>query len=151
MPMSESSASSSASSASSAGPELPRRTVILTAAAMPLVACGKSGDGPAPAATSAAAGQVLATTAEVPVGSGVIAHGTLISQPTAGVFEGFVARCTHAGCALGLRDGKAICPCHGSRFNLDGSVAQGPATEPLASRQVTVRGGEIVADPSPSQ
>lgn len=141
--------------------DLPRRTIlgaaVAGAAAVPLAACSKSADAP-PAETTQKAGQVLAATAEVPVGSAIVAHGTLISQPSPGVFKGFVAKCTHAGCAVGVRDGAVICPCHGSRFNFAGAVTQGPATEPLTPRAVAVQGGEIVvaeansaaADPSAS-
>jgi len=127
--------------------DLPRRTIlgaaIAGAAAAPLAACAKSAEAP-PAETAQKAGQVLATAAEVPVGSAIVARGTLISQPSPGVFTGFIARCTHAGCALGVKDGVAVCPCHGSRFAFDGAVTQGPATEPLTPRAVAVQGGEIV-------
>jgi Rieske Fe-S protein len=127
--------------------DLPRRTilgaVVAGAAATPLAACGKGADS-VPAETTRKAGQVLAPAADVPVGAAIVAHGTLISQPSPGVFEGFIARCTHAGCALGVRDGAAICPCHGSRFAFDGAVTQGPATEPLTPRAVAVSNGEII-------
>jgi len=127
--------------------DLPRRTilgaVVAGAAATPLAACGKGADS-APAETTQKAGQVLAPAADVPVGAAIVAHGTLISQPAPGVFQGFIARCTHAGCALGVRDGAAICPCHGSRFAFDGAVTQGPATEPLTPRAVAVSNGEII-------
>lgn len=79
------------------------------------------------------------------MGEATIVDGTLITQPSAGVFKGFVARCTHAGCALAIKNGGIECPCHGSRFELDGAVARGPAVEPLVSRPVTLRNGEIVA------
>ncbi len=122
---------------------LPRRTVLIGAAAAPLAACAKAGESTPSAPPTA--GQVLASTAEVPVGSATVVDGTLIAQPQAGVFKGFVARCTHAGCALKVSDGAVVCPCHGSRFAFDGSVERGPAVEPLVVRAVTVRGGEIVA------
>ena len=127
--------------------DLSRRTIlgaaVAGAAAAPLAACATSADTP-PAETTQKAGQVLATAAEIPVGSAIVARGTLISQPSPGVFKGFVARCTHAGCALGVKDGVAVCPCHGSRFAFDGAVTQGPATEPLTPRAVAVQGGEII-------
>jgi hypothetical protein len=142
--------------------DLPRRTVLGAAIAgaaiaTPLAACSRSADTPA-AETTQKAGQALAAVADVPVGSAIVAHGTLISQPSPGVFKGFVAKCTHAGCAVGVRDGAVVCPCHGSRFNFAGAVTQGPATEPLTPRAVAVQGGEIVvaeansaaADPSAS-
>ena len=126
-------------------PDVTRRTILIgVAAAAPLAACSKPAtvSGP-PAPTS---GQPLTAVADVPVGSGTIAGGTLITQPTAGVFKGFVARCTHAGCALTtVKDGAALCPCHGSAFGLDGEVLRGPAMAPLTPRAVTVRGGEVVA------
>lgn len=108
----------------------------------PLTACGKTATPSAsPPPTQ---GQVLTAAADVPVGAATIVDGTLITQPTAGVFKGFVARCTHAGCALGIKNDAIECPCHGSKFELDGSVSRGPATEPLTARPVTVRGDEIV-------
>ena len=125
--------------------ELSRRTAIIGAAAVPLAACGRRPESP-PVATSPSPGQNIIAVAEVPVGSGAIVDGTLVTQPTAGVFKGFVARCTHAGCALSkIVDGTITCPCHGSAFGLDGQVVRGPAETPLQVRTVSVRGGEIVA------
>jgi Rieske Fe-S protein len=88
---------------------------------------------------------VIAKTADVPVGSGVIVDEIVVTQPSAGEFKGFSAICTHKGCTVDkVADGTIDCPCHGSKFNLDGSVANGPAAKPLESAAVTVQGDSIV-------
>jgi Rieske Fe-S protein len=100
---------------------------------------GTGAPGPAPAANA------IAKTSDVPVGSGVIVDEVVVTQPTAGVFKGFSSTCTHAGCTVNkVADGTIDCPCHGSKFNLDGSVANGPATRPLEAKTVTVQGDSIV-------
>lgn len=40
--------------------------------------------------------------------------------------------CTHLGCKIRTEsNNRLVCPCHGSAFDLDGSVLQGPAVRPL--------------------
>jgi Rieske Fe-S protein len=45
-------------------------------------------------------------------------------------------RCTHLGCLLRFNAAERSwdCPCHGSRFDVDGRVLEGPATQPLERR-----------------
>jgi Rieske Fe-S protein len=87
----------------------------------------------------------LVKTSAVPVGSGVIVGEVVVTQPTAGVFKGMSAVCTHQGCTVSeIVDGTIKCPCHGSKFNLDGTVAQGPAKKSLEAKTVKVQGDSIV-------
>jgi glycine/D-amino acid oxidase-like deaminating enzyme/nitrite reductase/ring-hydroxylating ferredoxin subunit len=46
--------------------------------------------------------------------------------------------CTHMGCRLNWNNGDTSwdCPCHGSRFDVDGSILDGPAVTPL--KQIAV-------------
>lgn len=136
-----------------------RRTAVagagVAAAAVALAACGSSDSGssetssataqepsPAPANSSA---QVIGQTSDVPVGGGAILSGVVVTQASAGSFSGFSNVCTHAGCNVNSVSGGTInCPCHGSKFNLDGSVANGPATRPLDPVAVAVDGQSIV-------
>ncbi|MEV4756181.1 Rieske (2Fe-2S) protein [Micromonospora sp. NPDC049559] len=122
-----------------------------------LSACGTDGSGDGTAApeggdtTTGGAqpggGDVLAKTADIPVGGGAIfaAKGVVVTQPTAGDFKGFSAICTHQGCPVASVDGGTInCTCHGSKFSIaDGSVKTGPATKPLAAKNVSVEGDNI--------
>ncbi|HJQ43236.1 MAG TPA: FAD-dependent oxidoreductase [Jatrophihabitantaceae bacterium] len=54
-----------------------------------------------------------------------------------GTLHGVSLRCTHMGCLLRFNSAETSwdCPCHGSRFDVDGGVLEGPATAPLESRE----------------
>ncbi|KAA0024117.1 Rieske (2Fe-2S) protein [Antrihabitans cavernicola] len=132
---------------------LSRRAVVagvsLAAAVAGLAACGSSdsGSGSASAAPASAGSTpaALGKVSDVPVGSGAIFGEVVVTQPAAGEFEGFSSKCTHAGCTVStVSDGTINCPCHGSKFGLDGSVVHGPAKRPLDGRAVKVQGDSIV-------
>lgn len=137
---------------------VPRKTVLAGAgvglAAAAVAACSgnsdSSGSGSAGSSapeSSKPAGEALATTAEVPVGSGVIVGEVVLTQPAAGDYKGFSAVCTHTGCLLNeVADGTINCPCHGSKFSLDGAVTNGPASRPLEPVAIRVQGDSIVAE-----
>ena len=93
------------------------------------------------------AGTKLGPAADVPVGGGTVYESleVVVTQPEAGRFEGLSAVCTHTGCIVDkVADGLIQCPCHGSRYRLDGTVAGGPAPRALPARPVTVVDGSIV-------
>ncbi len=145
-----------------AGPAaLPRRVVLaagaLGAAGAALAACGGSGAGGSSsgATSSGAASTGAALTAagpasEVPVGGAVIVPvgetAYVVAQPTAGNYVAHSAICPHQGCLCNaVQSGKAICPCHGSEFNVQtGAVEKGPAKEGLAPAAVQVEQGNLL-------
>jgi Rieske Fe-S protein len=102
---------------------------------------------PPAATTGAAAGNKLGSTSEIPVGGGKVYadQKVVVTQPASGQFKGFTATCTHMGCTVAeVSGGEIHCPCHGSAFSItDGSVKNGPASRPLAAKQVTVQGDSI--------
>ena len=68
-----------------------------------------------------------------------------------GRVQAWSARCTHLGCRLDrVIDGAVVCPCHGSRFDDQGRVLNGPAVRPLVPLQVRVAegGGWTVQPPA---
>jgi nitrite reductase/ring-hydroxylating ferredoxin subunit len=56
----------------------------------------------------------------------------------AGELHGVSVRCTHMGCLLRFNGAERSwdCPCHGSRFDVDGAVLEGPAVQGLERREL---------------
>jgi len=139
-----------------------RRQVIAAAAGLAaggaVAGCAGPPPPPAPPSTapdsqvahptaSGSAGTKLGPASDVPVGGGTVFESleVVVTQPTPGRFVGLTAVCTHTGCIVDkVVDGLIECPCHGSRYRLDGTVASGPAPRALPARPVTVVDGSIV-------
>ncbi|MCW2974038.1 MAG: [Fe-S]-binding protein [Thermoleophilia bacterium] len=71
----------------------------------------------------------------------VVHHGgrsVAVARDEAGELHAVSATCTHLGCLVHHDAERACwqCPCHGSRFTLQGEVLQGPATKPLEQLDV---------------
>jgi cytochrome b6-f complex iron-sulfur subunit len=65
--------------------------------------------------------------------------------------DGFIAmskKCTHLGCAVPWveEEHQFHCPCHGSIYNLEGEVQDGPAPRPLDLFPIEIVEGEIMVD-----
>lgn len=77
---------------------------------------------------------------EVDAGTGAIVRlrgeRCAVYRDDEGVEHAVLATCTHLGCIVAFNDAETSwdCPCHGSRFGVDGTVLNGPATRPLEGR-----------------
>jgi Rieske Fe-S protein len=80
---------------------------------------------------------------EVPAGQARVVRSALgkigVFRDENEVAHGVSLRCTHLGCLLHFNAAERSwdCPCHGSRFGIDGEVLAGPASEPLPRRDAT--------------
>jgi glycine/D-amino acid oxidase-like deaminating enzyme/nitrite reductase/ring-hydroxylating ferredoxin subunit len=80
----------------------------------------------------------VADASEIPRGEGaIVRHGLgarAVHKDERGVVHELSAVCTHLGCLVGWNSAEKTwdCPCHGSRFDLEGRVIHGPARSDLA-------------------
>ncbi|MER8185313.1 Rieske (2Fe-2S) protein [Kitasatospora sp. NPDC094015] len=135
-----------------------RRTLLCCAAALAagggavaLTGCSSSSSSDGAKGGSATPVDLGAAT-EVPVGGGKVyrEQKIVVTQPEAGQYKAFSAKCTHAGCVVDqVKGGQILCPCHGSKFAIaDGAVADGPAPTPLPAYAVTVQDGKLQVTPA---
>lgn len=90
-----------------------------------------------------AAGSALATLG----GAALITSGLgsfLAFRTSDTVLTVLTARCTHDACTVsGFQNVQYVCPCHGSRFTMTGSVVNGPAAAPLGQFASTFANGTL--------
>ena len=126
-----------------------------------LAACGGKGDDPAPDPPGNPPGNppggsnprltVNLNNELTAVGSFIISSGVVLIRLAASnvpaSFSALTSTCTHMGCTLsGVSNGIIECgsSCgHGSKFNSDGSVYNGPATNALAKYTVEISGNTL--------
>lgn len=72
-------------------------------------------------------------------------QGSWLRRDTQNHFTAYSIYCTHLGCPIHWLSQAEIflCPCHGSVFNADGTVAGGPAPRSLFQYLVRVQSGKV--------
>jgi Rieske Fe-S protein len=102
---------------------------------------------------SASEGQVIARVSEIPLGSAIEfrddysgERAVLVHLEDGGKFVAYSVVCTHQGCVVLYRDGKLVCPCHGSVFDpaRGGAAVRGPARDPLQEVEVETEDDKVV-------
>ncbi len=79
--------------------------------------------------------------------NGVIFNEDYILVKNNGKIKVFSPVCTHMRCnIITQRDGLLVCPCHGSRFDMDGNVVKGPATRNLDELTFSVKNDKIIIE-----
>lgn len=136
-------------------PDLVTRRTFLTVVATVATTGACSASDPQPAQFGdVSAGNVK----DIPDGAlkNVGSFPVVIGRDAGGLYA-MTVTCTHEGCEVspaGTGPGAILnCPCHGSQFDRNGSVIQGPAQSPLThfavevsgTGEVTIHGGTQVA------
>ena len=141
-------------------PSALRRAQLAAAAAAALPAKPASAAPPAPEVAtdrkgvpiSKATWEASHTPGAADLVAGLGGEPTLLLSGETGALEPFAlqAECTHLGCLVGPWNPlsqRFVCPCHGSEYKRDGSVARGPAPKPLKLAKVgTDDKGQVVLE-----
>jgi Rieske Fe-S protein len=83
------------------------------------------------------------------IGDSLIRNGVIVVRlatgATANSFAAVQVACTHEGTAIAFNTGQTrfVCPNHGSQFNPDGTVLNGPASKNLKKYNIAVASNTI--------
>lgn len=78
----------------------------------------------------------------------VVEDGPFIIARDEGGIYAMSAMCPHMSCTVEVEGDRLPCPCHGSVFDANGQVVEGPARTPLEHFRVTIDGGTVSVDTS---
>ena len=75
--------------------------------------------------------------------------GMLLYRQSESTVKVYSRNCTHAGCPIGgfSSSGISSCQCHGSMFDTNGNVVNGPAATPLNQYSATISENIITITP----
>lgn len=78
-------------------------------------------------------------------GGFVYNSGVIVAKTTAGTFIAVSSKCTHEGTTVEYQgaSNQFHCPNHGANFQNDGSVKNGPASQPLQKYNTTLTGTSL--------
>ena len=82
-------------------------------------------------------------------GAAIVSYGSgslLIYRNSDTAFTAMTSICTHQGCSIDNYDSGTsnfVCPCHSSRFGIDGGVVAGPATQALKKYASTFANNQL--------
>ncbi len=79
----------------------------------------------------------------------VLVHTTSLPFPIClfrndGVYTALLLKCSHQGAELQVFGDRIVCPAHGSEFNKNGGVEEGPAIDSLQSFPTEIKNGQII-------
>jgi Rieske Fe-S protein len=82
-----------------------------------------------------------------PTTDGVFFHDEVLLVARGEALQAYSSRCPHLGCTIrSMQGGDLVCPCHGSRFGVDGRRLGGPAPSDLTALTWSPRDGEELLD-----
>ncbi|MBK6542314.1 MAG: Rieske 2Fe-2S domain-containing protein [Flavobacteriales bacterium] len=117
-------------------------------AALPTIASLESCSSTKAAAMAVENGVVTVPMSMLVNGSAVVnANGVadkiLVTKNASGEYKALVLNCTHKGGPVKQKGTELSCSWHGSKFDLNGAVVNGPAKDPLKSYPVEVAGENL--------